>query len=172
VLISYVRFDLATIPRSTYFRDTVVDRATLSLLAQSFGLANEEERFLVSATPCFENWAEDQMTWDTRVCQTPLGADDMIVLDYATLPSLARWDVTHSVGRAVREGRKVTFVINAVKLQRGLAGARDIIPDEKIGPEVGMGFVRFWSRKRVALSATAAPTLTIAYSQPDARLTQ
>jgi len=171
--ITYLRFDLTSIPHSTYFRDTLVDRATLSLLAQSFGLASAEDRFFVSVARCsVDAWDEDQMTWNTRVCQTPGQADDMVIVDYASLPYLARWDVTRSVGRAAQEGRKVTFVITAFRIPRALAGAREIVPGEKGGPSPDVGFVRFWSRERVTLSSSAAPTLTIAYSQPDTRLMQ
>jgi hypothetical protein len=172
-MITYLRFDLTAIPHSTYFSNTSVDRAMLSLFAQSSGLASADDRFFVSVARCsVDAWVEDRMTWNTRVCKTLEQADDMVIVDSASLPYLVRWDVTRSVGRAAQEGRKLTFAVTAFKIPRVVAGAREIVPGEKFGPEMDVGFVRFWSRERIALSSRAVPTLTIAYSQPDTRLVQ
>jgi hypothetical protein len=172
---TYLRFDLASIPNSTYLRNTFVDRATLTLLAQSFGLADSKDRFFVSVVRCpADDWVEDRMTWNTRVCKKLGQADDMVIIDHAQLPHLSRWDVSRSVARAAEEGRKkVTFVITAFKLPLEIPpGAREIVPGERFGPTPSVGFVSFWPRERVALSASAAPTLTVVYSRFDTRLVQ
>ena len=57
-LTSYLRFDLSEIQDSTLFHYISIDSSKLSLLAQSFGLANSDERFFVTLNSCPDT------TWD------------------------------------------------------------------------------------------------------------
>ena len=81
-MVSYVRFDMSNVPKDTLLKKTQVTRATVSLFAQSFGLAKIDSRFFVSITPCSDSdWAEDRMSWNNRVCPNPVQTEDVVVID-------------------------------------------------------------------------------------------
>ena len=171
-MVSYIRFDMTNVPKATLLKKTQVTRATVSLFAQSFGLAKIDSRFFVSITPCSDSdWAEDRMSWNNRVCPNPVQTEDIAVIDGNSLPQLYQWDVTQSVTEFVRGGVSLlTFIISAFSLKKMTGGEREIISGEKFGPEESVGFVRFWSRERAAFGRTAVPTLVIVYEQEDTEL--
>ena len=172
-LITYLRFDLSDVPVSTVFRTTEIARAELSLFAQSSGLAGKEDQLFVSVAGCpVTDWAEDTITWESRVCPGLTQADDMQLIGVADLPQIYRWDVTRSVAQALNANRtRVTLILSAFKVEVA-PGTREIVPGRQFGPEEDVGFVRFWSRERATLSARAAPTLAVTYQREDTNLVQ
>ena len=173
-LLTYLRFDMANVQKSSLISKTRVTQATISLFAQSLGLATVDSRFFVSIAPCWDsNWDEAGMSWSNRVCPDPAQPEDIVVIDGADLPQLFRWDVARSLAEAVRRGEtRVTFIVSAFRLNKLRGGEREIIPGERFGPEESVGFVRFWSHERAVLGGTVAPTLLITYEQEDTELTR
>jgi len=164
--ISYVRFDLNPLPKSDWLSTTAITHSQLSLLAQSFGLAKEEERFFVTVSSCTENdWEEALFTWETRVCRETRQEGDSTIIQGQDLPAVYTWNVTENVSRAHVQGeRKLTFVIEAFLMQNN---PREIVPRD-----VPIGFVRFWSRERVKFGANAVPTLTVKHESSSTRLVE
>ncbi len=163
--ISYLKFDLSEIPDSTLFHYISIDSGKLSLLAQSFGLADSNERFFVTVNSCSNTtWDESKMNWNSRVCTSTMEGEDSIVIHGKDLPRIYTWDITRSI-KNVREtdDSKVTFIVDSFLLHRG-EGAREIVLGERFGPKDDVGFVRFWSRERVKFGINAVPTLTIKHS--------
>lgn len=165
-LISYVRFDLSPLPTSDWLSSTSIAHSQLSLLAQSFGLAEKEDRFFVTVSSCTENdWEEAHLTWETRVCRKTRQEGDSTIIQGRDLPAVYTWNVTENVSRAHALGiRKLTFVIEAFLMQNN---PREIVPQE-----VPVGFVRFWSRERVKFGANAVPTLTVKHESSPTRLVE
>ncbi len=164
-LISYLKFDLSEIPDSTFFHYISIDSGKLSLLAQSFGLADSDERFFVTVNSCPDTtWDETKMNWNSRVCTDTMEGEDSIVIHGKDLPRIYTWDITRSIKNAREtDDSKVTFIVDSFLLHRG-EGAREIVRGERFGPKDGVGFVRFWSRERVKFGINAVPTLTIKHS--------
>ncbi len=163
--ISYLKFDLSDIPDSTFFHYISIDSAKLSLLAQSFGLADSDERFFVTVNSCSDTtWNETKMNWNSRVCTDSMKGEDSIVIHGKDLPRIYSWDITRSIENARdTDDSKITFIVDSFLLHQG-EGAREIVRGERYGPEDNIGFVRFWSRERVKFGINAVPTLTIKHS--------
>ena len=163
--ISYLKFDLSEIPDSTLFHYISINSAKISLLAQSFGLADSDERFFVTVNSCSDtSWDETEMNWNTRVCTDSMEGEDSIVIHGKDLPRIYTWDITRSIENARdTDDSKITFIVDSFLLHRG-EGAREIIRGERFGPKNDVGFVRFWSRERVKFGINAVPTLTIKHS--------
>lgn len=163
--ISYLKFDLSEIPDSTLFHYISIDSTKLSLLAQSFGLADSDEMFFVTINSCSDtSWDETKMNWNSRVCTDSMEGEDSRVIHGRDLPRIYSWDITRSIENARdTDDSKITFIVDSFLLHRG-EGAREIVRGERFGPEDSVGFVRFWSRERVKFGINAVPTLTIKYS--------
>src|SRR5437870_5073612 len=68
-LISFIRFDLHVLGRTTPFKSMIIKEARLSLMATSFGLASKDRRFLVTVGSCDAiDWSETTITWRNRPC--------------------------------------------------------------------------------------------------------
>lgn len=173
-IVTYIRFDLAGIPKSSFFKKTRVTRATVSLFAQSTGLARADSHFLVSMAPCWDSsWTEAKMTWSNRVCPDLEQAEDVVAIDGTELPQLFQWDVARSVSKAVRSGgSRSTFVVPALRIPKLTGGEREIIPEIQFGPKESLGFVRFWSRERASFGRTGVPTLRVTYEREDTEVTR
>ncbi len=162
-LISYLRFDLSDIPDSTLVSQVSIDSAQLRLLAPSFGLASQEERFFVTVSSCSEiAWLESDVTWNSRPCKDTREGEDSTIVDGENLPEVHTWDVSRSVAQAKAGGAsKITFVVEAFLLRYS---SREIVPGALFGPEERVGFVRFWPREREEFGVNAVPTLAISHS--------
>ena len=141
-LVSYLKFDLSEIHDSTLFHYISIDSGKLSLLAQSFGLADSDERFFVTINSCPDTtWDETKMNWDSRVCTNTMEGEDSIVIHGKDLPRIYTWDITRSIKNARQtDDSKITFIVDSFLLHRG-EGAREIVRGERFGPEDGVGFV-------------------------------
>ncbi|EAR21678.1 DNRLRE domain-containing protein [Nitrococcus mobilis] len=171
-IVAYIRFGLADIPKSSFFKKTRVTRATVSLFAQSTGLARADSHFLVSVARCSDSsWIEAKMAWSNRACPALEQAEDVVAIDGTELPQLFQWDVAQSVSKAVRSGgSRLTFVVSAFRIPKLTGGEREIIPEEQFGSKESVGFVRFWSRERAGFGRTGVPTLRVTYEREDTEL--
>ncbi len=172
-MFAYIRYSLADIPKSSFFKKTRVTRATVSLFAQSTGLARSDSHFLVSMAPCSDSsWVEAKMTWSNRACPSLKQAEDVVAIDGTELPKLFQWDVAQSVSKAIGSGGlRLTFVVPAFRIPKLAGGEREIIPRERFGSNESLGFVRFWSRERASFGRTGVPTLRVTYEREDTELT-
>lgn len=161
--ISYLRFDLSTIPNSSLTNNISIDSGKLNLLAQSFGLAARGDRFFVTVSHCPETeWSESTMTWNSRASKDGGDGEYSIIIDGNDLPNVYSWDVTGSLARAKAKGlSKITFAIDAFRLEYN---PREPVPGERFGPKESVGFVRFWSRERAKFGINAIPTLLVYHS--------
>lgn len=159
-LISYLRFDLSEIPKSTLFYNILIDSGQLQLLAHSFGLATPDKRFLVSVSNCTDSkWSEAEMTWNLRVCSEQLKGQDSVIIKGSDLPAIYTWDVTQELARARADGQtKVTLVIEAHRL---LDCPRDPLEGKGCPEAKWLGFVRFSSRELAIFGVSAVPTLVV-----------
>lgn len=163
--ISYIRFNLGALPASTPFETVVVNKAKLSLMATSFGLARPERRFLVTVHSCdLIDWDETEITWRSQPCAEGAGGETSVIIGGADLPRAYEWNVARGVARALaRGGERVTFTVSSVPL---LNCTRD--PFEGRGCQIAdtdrVGFVRFASREREAYGIGAVPHLVVSHT--------
>jgi len=164
--ISYVRFDLSSLPSSSLLSNVSIESGELRLLAAAFGLAGPEDRFFVTVSSCPDNdWSEASMTWNSRACPSELQGEDSIVIKGTELPAVYAWDVTRGVAEAHKAGKKkITFTIDAFVMEKWEENPREPVPGRRFGPEPSVGFVRFWSRERSSFGLKAIPTLLVSYS--------
>ncbi len=169
----YFKFPLGALGQSGLLSQTVIERATLRLFAQSTGMVSDGS-FLVTVSDCVGAWDEAAITWNNQPClDTGFGVDTR-VLDREAFPDVFEWDVTQSVAEAFAEQRpELTLIVDARWFDVQV-GTRDIINDNDRGgrgrgrgtseASLEAGFVRFWSREREEFGASVMPTVAIEYS--------
>jgi hypothetical protein len=91
-ILSYLRFDLSSIPQSNPFNQVQIDSAELKLLASS--AHGKVSKFLVTIDYCPENsWSEENITWKDRVCSHKLQSVDSILINGTDLPRVYLWNL-------------------------------------------------------------------------------
>jgi hypothetical protein len=158
--ISYIKFDIHDIPKSTLADTVTIDSADLKLLTSAnLGEAN---KFLVTIHYCPNNsWSENSIVWSSRTCknQSDLKGSDSVIVRSDDLPTLYSWDVTREFVKARDAGQsQITFVVTAFPLSE-----KYILADEFILPERGE-LVWFWSKERSSFGLSAAPALIVTHT--------
>ena len=164
-VVSYLKFDITSIPRSNLMHDIVIDSAKLRLLTQSVN--GSTSTTFVTVSYCNNSaWIPSNISREKRVCSNPSslkGVDSVVVHDNF-LPDVYSWDILEGVIRATEAGLpKITFTVTSFPLTPKplpypSPGSSSIEP---------IGFITFWSSEKAGFGFSAAPLLMISYTIKD-----
>jgi hypothetical protein len=164
-IMSYLKFDLTSIPKSNSLENVDIDSAKLRLLVSS--ASGNQSKFFITANSCTDdNWSDTKITYDNRVCPDPKSfkGEDSIVVNTSALPQVSNWDVSNSVINATNNNQiQITYVITSfvISKDRDIADIISESESNKKSTAVSGGIVHFWPSEQSKLSDSAMPTLMI-----------
>jgi hypothetical protein len=160
-IVSYIKFNLSSIPKPGLMKDIVIDSAELRLLVPA--TSTEDYDQFVSVSLCNNNtWKPDKITWNSPVCSnsTSLKGMDSIVVGRYSQPVVYGWDVLGGIVDAIANNTNdITLVITSFPLVGQNIGY-ELLP-ESSNIE---GNVTFWSMEKSGFGFSAAPLLIISYT--------
>ena len=113
-IISYLKFDLTSVPSSDLFETVDIDDAKLRLFFVSPD-DSDAKMYVFTVSYCKDNgWTEKKLTWNTRPCKNNLQPVDTIIIHEKDIPGLIELDVIGAIDR-IKEGKnsKITLVLDA-----------------------------------------------------------
>jgi hypothetical protein len=160
-IVSYIKFNLSSIPRPDLMKDIVIDSAELRLLFPATNTNNYDH--FVSVSLCNNNtWKPDNISWNNRVCSntTSLKGMDSIVVERYTHPFVYRWDVLRGIVDAIaNDTSDITLVVTSFPLVEGDV-SYELLPEQS---DIASN-VTFWSMEKSRFGFSAAPVLMISYT--------
>jgi hypothetical protein len=160
-IVSYIKFNVSSIPKPDLMNDIVIDSAELRLLVPATNTRDYDN--FVSVSLCNNNaWEPYNITWNNRVCSNTTslkGMDSKVVGSY-NHPLIYTWDVLGGIVDAIANNTSdITLVVTSFPLVEGDVGY-ELFPELRNNK----GNVTFWSMEKRGFGFSAAPVLLISYT--------
>ena len=111
---TYLKFDLNTIPTSTLFETVSIEDSKLKLFFTSPD-ESDATLYVFTASYCANNeWAQNDLSWDSRPCTDNLEAVDTVMIDEKDIPGFVELDIIGAINKAKEEGKStITLALDA-----------------------------------------------------------